>query len=201
MGRKHDQRRVWLGERLSFGNWAHHQKKSGIRGRTEGDTDGDVVRVKVAAECGERCKPVTSQARVWSSQLTHPWFPQFPWGWSSQEYWQDWDWGAGLGYDSLSVVMNVSLSILTTDLDTRSFTQHESHNRKDHKYYCYQWNWLKFGEHFNTSTNTIHLILKRTPWTEHYSQPHFTQGWSSHQCFLDQGSIKPNNLRSARAVS
>lgn len=52
MGRKHDQRRVWLGERLSFGNWAHHQKKSGIRGRTEGDTDGDVVRVKVAADVG-----------------------------------------------------------------------------------------------------------------------------------------------------
>ena len=35
-------------------------KKSEIRGRTEGNTDGDVVRVNVVAECGEQCKPVTS---------------------------------------------------------------------------------------------------------------------------------------------
>ena len=79
------------------------------------------------------------------------------------------DWEAGLGYDNFSVVMNVSLSILATDLATWSFMQHESHSLKDHKYRYYQWNWLMFGEHFNTSTNTIHSILKGIPWTEHCS--------------------------------
>lgn len=78
--------------------------------------------------------------------------------------------------------MNVFLGSLAASLDICSFTQHESHLLKDHKYYHYcQWKWLMFVYHFKASTNIIYLILKATLWSRHYYQPilHGKKVWLS----------------------